>query len=100
MSEVFERVFINPAHILLGSTEPDGMELMLIHATGPKGAVNSLAYHEYVNEATISFNVLVCNDDIKAEHWPKIWILAEENGLGACRSQSFGRFDVTKWEQA
>lgn len=95
-----ERVFIKPAHILLGRMEPDGIELMMIHASGPQGPVNSLAYHEYASEPTISFTVEVCNDDIKSEHWPEIWTLGQEIGLGACRSQSFGRFDVTKWEQA
>lgn len=94
-----ERVFISPARIHLGCMEPDGVELMMIHTSGPKGPVNSLAYHEYCHQPTLAFEVMVANDDIKHEHWPPIWTLAQENGLGACRSQSFGRFNVTNWEK-
>lgn len=94
-----ERVFVSPSHISLGRSEPDGTEMMIVHASTPQGPRTSLAYHEYVEGATIDFNVMVANDDVDEAHWPLIWTLAQENALGACRSQSYGRFDVTRWDK-
>lgn len=94
-----ERLFISPSQINLGKAEPDGVELMMVHADTPMGPRSSLAYHEYVEQARFGFDVQVLNDEIEPEKWPNIWILCEENGLGACRSQSFGRFDVVAWDK-
>lgn len=93
-----ERVFVRPPEISLGVQEPTGVELLMVHAQTPMGPRSSLSYHEYVDRAVISFEVQVVRDEIDAEHWPEIWVLCQENGLGACRSQSYGRFDVTCWE--
>ena len=93
-----ERVFIRPPEVALGRTEPDGVELLMVHASTPMGPRSSLSYHEYVNQARLSFEVQVARDQIEHEHWSEIWELCQENGLGACRSQSYGRFDVTRWE--
>jgi hypothetical protein len=94
-----ETVFVDPAQISLSKREPDGIELMMIHASGPKGQVNSLSYHEYVMKPELSFQVLVARDEIKNDDWPQIWVHAQENGFGASRSQSYGRFDVVKWDR-
>jgi hypothetical protein len=93
-----ERVFVSPSEISLGKQEPDGIELMLVHAQTPRGPMSSLSYHEFVERAVLSFDVQVVHDEIEAENWPEIWLLCQENGIGACRSQSYGRFNVTKWE--
>lgn len=94
-----ERVFIDPQPaISLGKKEPDGVELMMVHAITPQGPRSSLAYHEYVDKPHLAFDVMVAQDAIDHELWPMIWTLCQENGLGAARSQSYGRFDVVKWE--
>jgi hypothetical protein len=95
-----ERVFIGPSEISLGKPEPDGVELMMVHAQTPRGPMSSLSYHEYVEGAVFSFQVQVVRDEIEAENWPEIWLLCQENGIGACRSQSYGRFDVTQWKES
>lgn len=94
-----ERVFVSPPEINLGKKEPDGVELMMVHATTPRGPMSSLSYHEYVERAVFRFQIQVVRDEIAAENWPEIWLLCQENGIGACRSQSYGRFDVTHWSQ-
>ncbi len=95
-----ERVFVNPERIYLGRNEPDGIEMSMVHLNGPQGPRSSLNYSEYVQEVTISFDVLSTKDEVKEEQWPSIWLHFGENGLGATRSQSYGRFDVIKWEKA
>lgn len=94
-----ERVFVEPAHIHLGRQDPDGVETMISHLSGPKGPYSSIGYNEYVRHPVLHFSVISLRNELSPDKWPAIWVLAQENGLGADRSQSFGRFDVTKWEQ-
>lgn len=94
-----ERVFPTPDQVYLGRREQDGTDMVLGHVTGPQGPRSTLGYHEYVQQAEITFDVLVARDAIQAEHWPDIWTLMEENGLGALRSQGYGKFDVLAWDK-
>lgn len=93
-----ERVFITPDKLWLDRQEPDGVELFIGHVSGPRGPQSTLTHYEYVEGAVIDFDVMVAEDAIDHEHWPQIWVLAQENGLGALRSQGFGRFDIWEWE--
>lgn len=95
-----ERVFVSPLRIYLQRDgqrlqQPDGMAMQTIHAETPKGPVNSLLYAEYCENAVIEFDVQVLLDEVRPGDWPKIWMLMELNGIGASRSQSFGKFNVT-----
>jgi hypothetical protein len=98
-SFVAERVFVNPDRLWLGRTEPDGVEMFIGHVMGPKGPQSTLTYHEYVEGAVIDLEIMVLRDEVRAEYWPEIWVHAQENGLGALRSQGFGRFDIERWEK-
>lgn len=94
-----ERVFVYPDEILLGRTEPDGTERFIGHITDQSGRRSTLGYHEYAEKPVLEFEVEVLDDAIKTKDWPRIWISAERNGLGALRSQGFGMFSVTKWDR-
>lgn len=94
-----ERVFVNPDKVWLGTQEPTGIELFIGHTSGPKGPQSNLTYYEYVERAAVDFEVMVVHDDVLNDHWPLLWLHAQENGLGALRSQGFGRFDVERWEK-
>jgi hypothetical protein len=96
---VAERVFVNPDQIWLGVLEPTGVEMFIGHTSGPKGPQSNLTYYEYVERATIDFEVIVTLDGVKQDNWKKIWRQAQDNGLGALRSQGFGRFDILRWEK-
>lgn len=93
-----ERVFISPDKVWLDRQEPDGVELFIGHANGPKGPTSNLTYVEFCENAVIDFEVLVAEDLVPHDAWPSLWVLAQENGLGALRSQGFGRFDLERWE--
>lgn len=99
-SAASEWVFVNPDHIGLGVTEPSGIDLSIGHISGPQGKRSTLDYYEYVAGSTIAFEVLVLQDRVPAERWPQIWRYAQEMGLGAKRSQGFGRFDIERWERS
>jgi len=94
-----ERVFFAPNNLYLGSMEPQGIELMIGHVTGPQGPRSTLTYHEYVDRGSFDFVVMVAEDSIPADWWPRVWTLAEMNGLGACRSQGHGTFDIVRWDK-
>jgi hypothetical protein len=98
-----ERVFVTPSRISLGRKEPDNVELVIGHVTGPQGPRSVLAYHEYVEQATIEFKLMVVKGTMdtpgKKDPWRDMWLLAQENGLGALRSQGHGRFDVIRWDK-
>lgn len=98
-SFVAERVYVNPDKIHLGVTEPSGVQMNIVHADTPQGPRSSLSYAEYVVSPAMEFRVLVARDVIPQEKWAQVWIHAQENGLGANRSQGGGRFDVTAWER-
>jgi hypothetical protein len=94
-----ERVFPVGDEIPLGRQEPDGVHLFIGHTSGPSGPKSNLTLYEYVQQPSIAFELLVAEDSIPHDWWPRIWPIGEENGLGALRSQGFGRFSVTHWER-
>lgn len=94
-----ERVFVEPPRIHLSTDEPDGVELVIGHITDKAGKRSTLAFHEYVENAVLEMRVEVLRDEVEDRNWSDIWLHAERNGLGALRSQSFGRFYVTRWER-
>lgn len=96
---VAERVFVSPDRIYLDRMEPDGVEMIVGHVTGPQGPRSTLGYHEYVTQPLITFDVLVAKDCIPDNWWPDMWTHQEENGIGALRSQGHGRFDIVAWDK-
>lgn len=98
-SFVAERVFVRPRRIHLGVMEPDGVELVCGHVTDKMGKRSTLGYHEYVERPTIDIELEVVRDELTSAQWPQLWLHAQANGLGALRSQGFGRFEVTRWER-
>lgn len=99
-SYLAERVFPAPEHdqISLGRMEPDGVELFIGHTTGPSGPRSNLTYHEYVSKAQLTVEIMAAEDCIEHATWAPLWVLAQEEGLGALRSQGHGRFDIIGWE--
>lgn len=98
-SAVAERVFVDPDKIALGRQEPDGVDLFIGHTNGPKGPQSNLTYYEYVQHATVQFEIKVTRDFMTMNQWAECWVQMQENGSGALRSQGFGRFDVDAFDK-
>ena len=92
-----ERAFVSPQRIYVGREEPDDRELFIAHVMGPSGPQNSLSLVEYIVEPEIEFLVKVLADCIDAGIWKALWVHAQNNGLGAKRSQGAGTFDILEW---
>lgn len=91
-----ERVFCVEDTFPLGRLEPDGVDMVIGHVTGPQGPRSTLGYHEFCEGAECAFTVISLNDCINADQWADLFTLSQELGLGALRSQQHGRFDVTE----
>jgi hypothetical protein len=98
-SFVAERAFVRPSHISLGRTEPDGIDLVVGHVSDKAGKRSTLTYHEYVMQPVIRFRLEILRDELTLDQWGVIFDHAQRNGLGALRSQSHGRFEVTDWQK-
>jgi len=92
-------VFVEPDCLWLGVTEPAGVEMTIGHVFSPTGPRSIVGYHEFVQHASLELQVLTMRDCLTPEQWADLWVHAQENGLGALRSQGFGRFFIEQWER-
>ena len=104
---VADHVFVMDYELPLGQDEPSGTHLSVGHVTGPQGPRSTLTHYEYAEKPTINFEINVTvPDSVKGTdklnptpaQWSKLWLHAQENGLGALRSQGYGRFDVLDFQ--
>lgn len=88
-----EHIFVVEDILPLGATEPAGIAQRFVtthHGTG-------IQYEEFVDD--VDFDFTVKTDQVLAERdWAMIWLTAQEQGVGAARSQGNGRFALTRWE--
>lgn len=90
---VAEHIFIPENHVHLGVKEPTGIVQRFVHTH--RG--NGIQYEEYVDDAELHFTVISDNDFSK-EEWSMIWLTGEQQGIGASRSQGYGRYKITQWD--
>ena len=89
-----EHLFVEEDTIGLGVFEPSGINQRFVQTWRGSG----ISYEEFVNAAQLRFTVAtdaLFSDEI----WQQLWLTAEQMGVGATRSQGFGRYAVTSWEK-
>lgn len=89
-----EHVFVQEDRLHLGVSEPNGVAQRFVHTW--RG--NGIQYEEYVEEAKIDFTVAT-DYDFKVEEWAMLWLTGQNQGIGASRSQGFGRYEVVEWQK-
>ena len=94
-----EHVFVIENRIFLTRggqpvTEPDGINQRFVHTF--RGA--SIQYEEFLQDVDLPFTV-ESDHDFSDDFWGLVWTTGEMQGIGASRSQGFGRFEVTQWER-
>lgn len=94
LSYLAEHVFVREDKLHLGVAEPTGIAQRFVHTFRGSG----IQYEEYVEDAKIDFTVM-SDHDFADKEWAAIWLRGEQNGIGASRSQGFGRYTVTRWER-
>jgi hypothetical protein len=89
-----EHVFVVEDRLHLGVSEATGINQRFVHTHRGTG----IQYEEYVNDAKINFT-MISDHDFTEKEWAMIWTCGEQNGLGASRSQGYGRYAVTRWDR-
>lgn len=89
-----EHVFVVENVVELGVTEPSGILQQFPHTYNG----SSIQYQEYVDDAVLRFNV-VADWKFTKKDWEMIWTTGELQGLGASRSQGYGTYSVTRWDE-
>lgn len=94
-----EHVFVEETKLYLYRdgqvvTQPDDVMQRFVHTFRGSG----IQYEEFVEMAEIRFTA-ISDHDFSDEEWAAIWTTGEYQGLGASRSQGFGRYEVTRWDR-
>lgn len=95
LSYLAEHVFVIEDRLHLGVTEASGINQRFVHTFRGSG----IQYEEYVTDAKVDFTVMA-DHDFSERDWAAIWTSGEQQGIGASRSQGYGRYEVTRWERA
>lgn len=103
-----EHCFVVEDELYLGQLkDPQDRNSRVVPVTEPTGVSqrfvqtrfgSSISYEEYVDGAVIEAN-LICDFKFTDEAWRTIWVTGQQQGIGASRSQGFGRYRVIGWKQ-
>ena len=82
-------------------TAPKGEHTAISHTMSPKGPVHALKRHEYVEQVRFRFDISITKnllEKIPDENIADVIVHWAEHGMGACRSQGFGKFNILSVE--
>jgi hypothetical protein len=100
-------VFLGDA-TLLDDESTGGVYTAVSHSTGPSGPVSAIKRHEYLVRPRIQFDILIAKrlyakrkpgETLPDEALARTLAHAQIHGLGACRSQGYGTFDIVAMEE-
>ncbi len=83
---------------------PAGVMEAVTHTIGPQGPIAAIKRNEYVIRPLITFDLIIANakavsDKISDDELAQTLVHYGEHGLGANRSQGFGRFDLVSVQE-
>ena len=93
LSYLAEHVFVVEDRLHLGVADATGINQRFVHTFRGSG----IQYEEYVEDAKVDFTVMA-DHDFSERDWAAIWTSGEQQGIGASRSQGYGRYEVTRWD--
>lgn len=91
-----EHLFIEEERAYMDRTEPDAIVQSFVHTWRGAG----IKLEEHVYGAELEFTI-VCDypfEEHEKDFFAKILVVGEMNGVGASRSQGYGRFAVTRFD--
>jgi hypothetical protein len=92
---VAEHIMVVEDKLHLGVTEPTGV--LQSFPKNPRTGQTGIQYTEYIEVAEFDFTV-IADHKFTDEEWANLWLTGEQQGVGASRSQGFGRYEVIRWE--
>jgi len=88
-----EHIMVVEDRLYLGKSEHDDLHTRFVRTFRGSGITVEEVCYDVDIEATI-----IADWNIPEREWAMIWLTLEQEGIGASRSQGFGRCEVTKWE--
>lgn len=59
---------------------------------------SSIQYQEFVEKALVRFTV-ISDHEFTTRDWAMLWTTGEYQGVGASRSQGYGKYGVVRWDK-
>jgi hypothetical protein len=79
--------------------EPHGYVDRVKHISDASGKRSAIGRHDFMDRPRIELIIKwIANEVYSLDDMKNIWFVAQDDGLGASRSQGFGKFKVTGWE--
>ena len=91
---VAEHVVVDDERLYLGRETHDDIVQRFVHTWRGTG----IQYEEVCRNVELSFTVLA-DWNFSDEEWAMIWLTGENQGIGASRSQGFGKYKVIRWDR-
>lgn len=92
---VAEHIMVVEDVLQLGVTAPD--RVLQSFPKNPRTGQTGIQYTEIIDEASFDFTI-IADHKFTDQEWAMLWLTGEQQGIGASRSQGFGRYEVTHWE--
>lgn len=83
------------------STEPitEASRVLQSFPKNPRTGQTGIQYTEVIDTAAIDCTI-ISDHKFTDQEWAMLWLTGEQQGIGASRSQGFGRYEVTRWDPA
>jgi hypothetical protein len=94
---VAEHIMVVEDILQLNVSEPS--RVLQSFPKNPRTGQTGIQYTEIIDEAVFDFTV-ISDHKFTDQEWAMLWLTGEQQGIGASRSQGFGRYEVTRWEVA
>lgn len=93
-----ERIYLHHDGIEGRKHNPDGFLESTIHVMTRQGPRDALKRNDYLEKAFLKFQIWCASPIITKDEIERLLHLGQEDGLGASRSQGFGKFDLIEFE--
>lgn len=94
---VAEHIMVVEDRLHLGVDAPT--TVMQSFPKNPRTGQTGIQYTEIIDKASFDCTI-IADHKFTDQEWAMLWLTGEQQGIGASRSQGFGRYEVTRWEQA
>lgn len=94
---VAEHIMVVEDTLQLDATQPS--RVLQSFPKNPRTGQTGIQYTEVIDETSFDCTI-IADYKFSDQEWAMLWLTGEQQGIGASRSQGFGRYEVTRWEQA
>lgn len=94
---VAEHIMVVEDTLQLDVTQPS--RVLQSFPKNPRTGQTGIQYTEVIDKTSFDCTI-IADYKFSDQEWAMLWLTGEQQGIGASRSQGFGRYEVTRWEAA